>query len=263
MRIYMTKRRWVVLTFLVGFIGIGCLLSYWQFIKPAQLQLGSAQDEVAIAQLELEAVQNQEELTVDEQPVLSSTALQQQLPVVPLEDDVILAFTQAESVANVEIEQISYQGNQSFPASNRVITFNDVEEEQEKGEPDIDLEPDESVEESAPVVDSTLIADWTIPNVDPIQALVQVRTSTYDGVAQFIRELEQYPRILSVDSISYDSYKEQQEAGVEEDVETEYFDFYVMVSSFYYPSLAETLSESAPYRSYPDHSEKADPLYPR
>ncbi|TSB46237.1 hypothetical protein [Alkalicoccobacillus porphyridii] len=264
MRIYMTKQRWLMMIAVIGFIIAGCVLSYWQFIKPAQSRLVSAQDDVAIAQLELEAASNQDEVEVTDPSPLSSTALQQRLPVVPLEDEVILAFAQAEAVADVEIIQVNYQGNQNFPTSNRVMTFNEEEDELIE-EANVDLEEDEpTVEvETEPIIDSTLIADWTIPHVEPIQALVQLRTSNYRGIAQFIQELEQFPRMLSIDSISYDSFKEQQDAGVEDEVVTEYFDFYVMVSSFYYPSLAETLSETAPFRSYPDSSEKEDPLYPR
>lgn len=260
----MTKRRWVILSLIFGFIFIGGILSYWQFIKPAQTSLQQAENDVAVALVELEAAQNQEQVLADDAPILPSAVLQQKLPVVPLEDDVILALSQAEAIANVQIEQVNYQGNQSFPQSNRVITFNEVEETSEE-EMTIELEPgeEEEIEATEPVIDPDLMVDWTIPNVEPIQALVQVRTTEYAGIAKFVQELEHYSRILSVDSISYDSFKEMQDAGVEEEVEPESFDFYVMVSSFYYPSLAETLEPSAPYRTYPDRSEKINPLYPR
>ncbi|MFK3939005.1 hypothetical protein ACI2JA_16005 [Alkalihalobacillus sp. NPDC078783] len=264
MRIYMTKRRWVILFMIIGLVFVGCFLSYWQFIKPAQASLLQAKTDVSVAQIELAAAQNQEQVLADDTSVLPSAVLQQKLPVVPLEDDVIFALSQAEAIADVHIEQVNYQGNQSFPESNRVITFNEVEEPTEE-EMTIELEPgeEEEPEVAEPIVDPELMIDWTIPNVEPIQALVQVRTSEYDGIAKFVQELEHYSRILSVDSISYESYKEMQDAGVEEEVETESFGFYVMVSSFYYPSLAETMEPSAPYRTYPDHSEKTDPLYPR
>lgn len=265
MRIYMTKRRWVVLSIIIGLVFIGCFFSYWQFLKPAQANLLQAQNDVAVAQIELEATQNQELIEADDVPVLPSAVLQQKLPVVPLEDDVIFALSQAEAIADVQIEQVSYQGNQSFPQSNRVITFNEVEESTDE-EMTIELEPGEEEVEpevAEPVVDPELMIDWTIPNVEPIQALVQVRTTEYEGIATFVQELEHYSRILSVDSISYDSFKEMQDAGVEEEVETESFDFYLMVSSFYYPSLEESMGQTAPYRTYPDRSEKTNPLYPR
>lgn len=170
----------------------------------------------------------------------STVALQKQVPVQPLTEQLLLDLEQAEVVSN------SFVTNMQFTAGEEVT-------EQTPLEADIEEQLDsESTDEAAK---ANTVAEALPTGIKKMTVSMTVESPTYQELEKFLQTLEQLQRIIVVDALVF--------SGNEEIISTEQSDkiltYQVTLSTFYMPTLDDLIS-SLPQLEIPKWDEREDPF---
>lgn len=157
--------------------------------------------------------------------------MQQKLPVAPLVDQLLLDFQRVEALSDTYI--LSMDIDQSL---------NPVPQEES-----------ESVVEGDEGIDGNQVS---IEGLKKITVYLSIRAKRYEDLFQFLVEMDRLSRIISIDSISFRGTDEQ----IMIDDYHESLEFFVTVSTYYFPELTE-LEGELPKVIHPKPSEKENPLY--
>lgn len=251
------KLVWTRQHILVAIAGLFIVIGFLTFlfiriVEPVQTELDQTEQQLANERQILSTLQQQVEGEETSIRIESSVSLQQQLPVKPLIDQLLLALSRAEGVSDTYIRSINIE-----ESNDDGILTNDSEMEEEV---EVEVEEEENfslemTEESQTVVDVEALPT-TIEGLKTIRFLVTVRAKDYEGVARFAEEIDKLERIMNIDSISYVSPEEY----VHFDQELDPLEFVIVISSFYYPEANDLKAES-PMVDYPNSAGKRTPLY--
>ncbi|TWI57100.1 type II secretion system protein M [Halalkalibacter nanhaiisediminis] len=255
------KLVWTRQHILVAIAGLFIVIGFLTFlfiriVEPIQSELDQTEQQLANERQILSTLQQQVEGEEPSIRIESSVSLQQQLPVKPLIDQLLLALARAEGISDTYIRSINIEESDDVG-----FLTNDSEMEEEV-EVEIEVEEEESFslevteEEPSQTVVEVESLPTNIEGLRTIRFLVTVRAKDYEGVARFAEEIDTLERIMNVDSISYVSPEEQ----VQVDQELDPLEFFIVISSFYYPEANELKSES-PMVDYPNSAGKRTPLY--
>ncbi len=226
-----------------------------RLISPVQAERVQMERELADEQQRIHMLQ-QAEGNEQLERIESSVRLQQQLPVQPLMDQLLLALSRAEGISGTYITSIHVEEDNeaSFLTNDRELEQREEPEE----DPLSSTLTEPTVEEDEPSVPVTAVEELptTVEGLKMIRFLVTVRTTSYEGLARFAEEIDKLERIMNIDMISYVSPEER----VQVDDELNSLEFTIVVSAFYYPELAE-LEEESPTADYPNPASKRTPFY--
>ncbi|KGX88077.1 LysM peptidoglycan-binding domain-containing protein [Pontibacillus marinus] len=223
-----SRLHYILLT-LVIVAGIGVfLIAQDIFLSPANQELDRLETSLENEEKILQTLRTKEEnrTTISFQ---SSREMQRKLPVLPVQDQVLISLDKAESLSNSFIQSIMMEQKESV---NSELTededlSNEVTEEQ-PGQP-----------------------DGKTTKVSGVRALtfnLEVISPEFPDLLSFLQELNRLSRLVSIDAITF----EDQDEG-------ERLTHLVTFSAYYYPAL-ENLQDELPQYHYEPPSNKDNPL---
>ncbi|OIJ18374.1 hypothetical protein BKP45_12420 [Anaerobacillus alkalidiazotrophicus] len=224
MKVSFTKKKLITLITGIVLVFISYLGCYFYLIYPKLTII----DQVT-HQLETEKqilLTLEKSLLKEEDHIEETTELQRQLPVEPLMDQLLLDFQRVEALSNSYIISMTIDQDSTVHS----VVQEDVEE---------------NLENSFDTIEGIVVMNVS----------VTVNAKMYEDLFQFLVEIDRLPRIVSIDNISFIG---AQETEIIHDPQ-EYLEFFVTVSTFYYPDLYE-LSDEVPKVIHPNPSEKQSPL---
>ncbi|PYZ97334.1 hypothetical protein CR205_01650 [Alteribacter lacisalsi] len=260
--------------------------AYMFYVQPKQTERETMaadieEEEQQIAHLRVERTELQEQR---DSHTSSSTPLQRELPVVSLTDQFLLDINMSEEIAGVRVMNLSMEssapvyevlgggittdsgadGDVPDPAEANIVeeeTDDTDTRDPEDGDSDEPLEEGSvTKEEERDFVDG----EWRGAEYDGMYkqtATMDVRVDTYDHLIRFLAELDQMTRIMNIETI-YFTKDEDADSDTEDRMiidGEDLLDFQVVVSSYYYPALAD-LKEEAPRADYPIYEDRDQPF---
>lgn len=241
MRIEWTRIHTIVVVILV----LLCLGVYWGvhslYVDPALEEVERVETSLENEERILNSLADQE-MEQQDLTLQTSRELQQKLPVLPVQDQVILAMERAENVSGTFIESVSLNGDQEIEA---------VVEEEENTDDSVGETPDETAEGEEQIEEVESEAPPVMPSVNALTYQVTVMAKTFSDLTLFLEELERIPRLISFDEIEF------QPEGTEEGADQ--ISFLVTFSAFYEPDLRD-LQDELPQYHYPEPSQKESPF---
>lgn len=243
------------------------ILLYFYLLDPVKKELASKRAELKNEEQILEMVQTKAGTgtSVDFE---STTELQKRLPVQPLTDQFVLNLEKAEVVSNsfivdmafadgetpVEPEPTEASGSEE-PAS--TDEGSQSPETTDQASEDEGKDTTDSKETTMEAQDQTVTeAPGTLPNsLKKLSATMNVRSSSYDEMLEFIQSIQATNRIFTIDSLTFEGAEEV----MSRDQSQEPLEYGLTVSAYYYPSLTD-LQEQTPTVVTPKPSEKKNPF---
>lgn len=231
MKIEWSRSSLVVLVFGCVLVLLLFLLGQRLWFSPIEAEINQRED--AIMQEEkilaaIEANQGEEE----REQILSSRTMQQQLPVIPLMDQMLIGLDRAENSSTSLIHSIAISDTESL------------------------LPIQETVEEDAENVDTETQADvqsmeetvQIIEGLHTLQFAVDITSENYEEMIEFLNELQSLPRVTQIESIQFETPDSERELG-----------YSLLMNSYYQPLYAD-LANEAPQYHYGAASEKVTPF---
>ncbi|MFQ3542624.1 hypothetical protein Q7A53_00935 [Halobacillus rhizosphaerae] len=232
MRLSWTRAQTILSIFVVLIVVSAGMFLYSTVIVPKQSKLGKIQEELTTEQTLLDTLKvkndQQERLNVK-----SSRELQTLIPVNPLPDQLLLIIERAEGSSGSLIRNVTVESASSSEANTKHETGSEKKKETEQ----------QALTSSPSILPEGLEA---------ITYHLEVVSPNFQDFLSFLRELTTGPRLLSVDSISFDS----EFTSVSEE---KALDFSVVFSAFFYPSL-DFLENEAPDYNYSEGAGKNNPF---
>jgi type IV pilus assembly protein PilO len=225
----------LVIISLLLIVSFGFTSIYLYYLTPIQTEIESVEQnlksEVLLLEQLAQKAEENETITID------AKKLQEQTPVSPLIDNMLLDIKYAEGISNSKVSSISISEGDAatlWPQEQPIQT-------QEQGE-------------TAPTTDqgdvqtpATQAVPPEIGNLKRIVFNTSVSSPNYESLQKFIKGLENLRRIINVDSINFTS-------GAEGKME-----YNVSFSAFYAPEY-KGLLEAFPERKFIPASKKKNPL---
>lgn len=221
----LTKRQKDIALLVLAVIFFALLVSYswFQLYAPAKEENERVITSLADQREVLFELQRQ----VASKPVEQSTSsrpLQRKVPVLPLEDLLLVQLEKAEVKSNALINNVTFTQDELSDA------------------------PIETTEQMDPGTENPALA------LKRLTVEVELTASTYEQMDRFIREVEAMERIFVVQSIELDTPEEIREASAEK----EPLELMVSFEAFYRPGLPELVPE-LPKLDAPTPAGKEDP----
>jgi type IV pilus assembly protein PilO len=172
----------------------------------------------------------------------STSALQQKVPVKPMQGQIILNLQMAETISNSQIKTMSFSTvDQAVESSSTTQTSNNQTQ---------------ASSGTGNQAASNLKSSQSIPSgIKKLTLQLSVESPSYDEFETFISTLESLKRIVVVDSISYNG--NQEITSLAEDSQP--FDYNLTLSAFYMPGLTD-LQAQLPKIVVPAPANKENPL---
>ncbi|MFJ7744228.1 hypothetical protein [Peribacillus sp. NPDC097295] len=242
------------------------ILLYFYLLDPVKKELASKRSELKNEERILEMVQTKAGTgtSVDFE---STTELQKRLPVQPLTDQFVLNLEKAEVVSNSFIVDMAFADGET-PVEPEPTEASESEEPASTDEgsqrpettdqaSEDEGEATDSKETTTEAQDQTVTeAPGTLPNsLKKLSATMNVRSSSYDEMLEFIRSIQATNRIFTIDSLTFEGAEEVRSR----DQSQEPLEYGLTVSAYYYPSLTD-LQEQTPTVVTPKPSEKKNPF---
>lgn len=203
--------------------------SYFSIIQPKLAMRTNAEIQLENEQKMLELLQKNQHAK-EERIIEQTTQMQKKLPVEPLVDQFLLDFQRVEAL------------------SDTYILYMDIDQNREP----VPLDQ-EAIEDVVKGVEEDQVS---IEGLKKITVYLSILAKTYEDLSQFLIEMDRLSRIISIDSISFRGTNEQ----IMIDNYLESLEFFVTVSTYYFPELTELKGE-LPKVVHPKPSEKENPLY--
>ncbi|RSL32269.1 hypothetical protein D7Z54_16595 [Salibacterium salarium] len=201
MRVNVERLHWVVLIVAgLSIVGISCY-QYISTIQPLQSSQQTLAEEIEVLENRLGEAER-ESIASSKDVAADLYALQRELPLQPMPDEILLELDRAEEMSDSYILSIE--------------KLDEVETTAADSEADI---PEEE------------IATEERGEATPFSYLVRVRTPQYENVASFLESIDQSTRLLNVDMLRFDGREKQ----VWEDEEPAPLTTTIILTAFYYP----------------------------
>lgn len=229
---------WIIIAGVV--LILACfLLGQRVILAPYQEEVMEKEANLTQEQKILSAIENNQEESEREQ-ILTSRTIQQQLPVVPLIDQLLIGLDRAGNASKSLINSIAISDSESSVPI--------IEPENELEENGVNNEDEENVDED--VVDESVEdeAEQLIEGLHTLQFTVDVTSENYEEMISFMKEIQSLSRVIQIESIQFDAPESENELG------------YSIVMNSYYQPLYANLANEAPQYHYGGSPNKADPF---
>ncbi|WP_137791978.1 hypothetical protein [Bacillus sp. E(2018)] len=268
---------------LLTYVGLGVILllviggvyGYFGLLSPLHQRIESVDTE--LKQQEVLLKKANESVAVTTQTSENTFALQEEVPVKPLVDQLMLQFEKAEVLsdsliltmdfsdgeASEEEEVVAEEETADSPAPEEPAAEETTETENldEDVENTTEIVEDEDANESN-AVESTESPTPAVPEVLPqgvrkIKAEMSVVSKDYEGIQKFIRTIEELKRVIVVEGITFTGMEELEIASA--DAVTDQFKYEITISAYYLPELTDYLKD-LPKGEFPAPNGKDNPL---
>ncbi|MGM0864303.1 MAG: type II secretion system protein GspM [Bacillota bacterium] len=220
---------------LIG-MAIGCLFTllifYFFIFSPQQESLNLKQEELQTQQKLLAAIETKTS-EIANHSYRDTTSMQEQIPVDPLTEQLLLQFEKAEVLSQSSIQSMSF-AKEDFIFSNEETALENQEET-----------PKEQVIEN------------DTSSVKRLQITMTVESDNYFSMEKFISTLENLERIVEVNQLVFEGRKEMSPAITGEVPQA--ITYQLVASAFYLPELTD-LQDSIPSIDSPPPSLKKNPF---
>lgn len=228
---------WMVIVGSVLFLTL-LFLGKQIFIEPYQDEVKEKQVMVEQEQRILAAIENNQEDDEREQ-IISSRAMQQQLPVIPLIDQLLIGLDRAENASTSMINSIAISDSETvIPILDEEAELDEEERDVEapvRDEPEMDEPGDEDVEQ-------------IIDGIHTLQFAIDVTSENYNEMVTFMKEIQSLSRVIQIESIQFDIPENENELG------------YSLILNSYYQPLYADLRNEAPQYHYGGSPNKVNPF---
>ncbi|MFJ7828983.1 hypothetical protein ACIQXU_02100 [Peribacillus sp. NPDC097284] len=242
------------------------ILLYFYLLNPVKKELASKTSELKNEEQILEMVQMKvgTGTGVDFE---STTELQKRLPVQPLTDQFVLNLEKAEVMSNSFIVDMAFADGETpvepepteAPGAKEPAATDEASESTDTNDqdPEVEGEATDSKETTTEAQDQIVTeAPGTLPNsLKKLSATMNVKSSSYDEMLEFIHSIQATNRIFTIDSLTFEGAKEVRSR----DQIQEPLEYGLTVSAYYYPSLTD-LQDQTPIVATPKPSEKKNPF---
>ncbi|MEC1720338.1 pilus assembly protein PilO [Schinkia azotoformans] len=246
MNLQLTKKN-LALIFSVLFVVALVVGSYFYFLNPLKTKIKLLQDELATEEKLYDALAQQVGDTKTG-VIENSRFLQKKLPVDSFLEQFLLDLEKAEVVSNSLIEDMSFQDN---AVSENDVIIDNSEEDQADGQENEATKVDESEETEQQASNVPSMPE----GIKRVTVNLTVTSANFFDMIKFLETIEHLERITKIDSLSFTGGKEI----LSIDDELEELTYTVVLSTFYYPTLAE-LRDELPAFDTPPPSNKDNPL---
>lgn len=242
------------------------ILLYFYLLNPVKKELASKTSELKNEEQILEMVQMKVG-TGSGVDFESTTELQKRLPVQPLTDQFVLNLEKAEVMSNSFIVDMAFADGETpvkpepteAPGAKEPAATDEASESTDTNDqdPEVEGEATDSKETTTEAQDQIVTeAPGTLPNsLKKLSATMNVKSSSYDEMLEFIHSIQATNRIFTIDSLTFEGAKEVRSR----DQIQEPLEYGLTVSAYYYPSLTD-LQDQTPIVATPKPSEKKNPF---
>ncbi|EKN64971.1 hypothetical protein P9E76_11160 [Schinkia azotoformans] len=245
MNLQLTKKN-LALIFSVLFLVALVVGSYFYFLNPLKTKIKLLQDELTTEEKLYDALAQQVGDTKTG-VIENSRFLQKKLPVESFLEQFLLDLEKAEVVSNSLIEDMSFQDN--------AVSENDVIMEDSGDQVDEQENEAANVNESEETGQQASSVPSIPEGIKRVTVNLTVTSANFFDMIKFLETIEHLERITKIDSLSFTGGKEI----LSIDDELEELTYTVVLSTFYYPTLAE-LRDELPAFDTPPPSNKDNPL---
>ncbi|WP_394217923.1 hypothetical protein [Halobacillus trueperi] len=238
------KIEWSRSTLWVIISGVVLILAFYllgQKVILAPYKEEIVEKEAALTQEQkiLSAIENNQEGNEREQ-ILTSRTIQQQLPVIPLMDQLLIGLDRAENASTSLINSMAISDSES--------SIPMIEPENEREANGVNNDEEENVDKDvveAPVEDEAV---ELIEGLHTLQLTVDVTSENYDEMISFMKEIQSLSRVIQIESIQFDAPESKNELG------------YSIVMNSYYQPIYANLANEAPQYHYGGSPNKVNPF---
>ncbi|MCM3765447.1 hypothetical protein [Neobacillus niacini] len=259
MKLHFSKRDNLILA-AVALVVI-LVIVYAQFIKlsPLKTDLKTKQQSLKMEQKLLEAV-TQKKVDNTNQVVEGTRELQKVLPILPLQEQLILDLEKAEAVSNSQILSMSFSKDGELAMeTSQPAAEGEAPQQNPIGQADPNAASQTpAAAEGAPdqkTADSAHAQQPASPSLKKLTVQLSVESPSYVELEKFVQTLESLKRIVVVEAINYSGGQEATTA----DQLAEKLTYSLTISAFYMPDLAD-LAADLPKIDAPAPAGKINPL---
>ncbi len=265
---------------LLTYVGLGVILlliiggvyGYFGLLSPLHQRIEAVDTEMKQQEVLLKTAS--ESIAVTTQTSENTFALQEEVPVKPLVDQLMLQFEKAEVLSDSliltmdftdgneleEEEVVAEEETTDDTASEDTATNDTAENEADTTEASNEVEDDISNQNETVEPSETPIP--AVPEVLPkgvkkITAKMSVVSKDYDGIRKFITTIEELKRVIVVEGITFTGMDELEIASA--DAVTDQLKYEITISAYYLPELTDYLKD-LPKGEFPAPNGKEDPL---
>ncbi|MDM5315102.1 hypothetical protein QUF49_03785 [Fictibacillus sp. b24] len=191
-------------------------------------------------------------------------ALQEEVPVKPLVDQLMLQFEKAEVLSDSLILTMDFSDGEA--SEDEEVA---EEENTEETAPEVNAEAEtdapaaeENVSNADDDIDTSETTTPPAPEVLPqgvkkITAEMSVVSKNYEGILKFIKTVEELKRVIVVEAITFSGMDELEMAAA--DAVTNQLKYEITISAYYLPELTDYLKD-LPRGEFPAPNGKENPL---
>lgn len=237
----LSRRMKLLIFFVFAFLFIAGGAWYFLTIKPLEIEIATLQESIKTEKRLIYQYENGNPEQTEQE--IETLSLQKRVPVVDNMEQFLLMLEEAEVVSKSLIQNVSFS-----KSTEAVVNETTVEEDINNLEAGTyGMEQPESDEPILPEGLEKLVANLTIEADD------------YFELKDFVQRIEQFDRIINVDSLQYNGFTEITNI-TEEISEPPVLSYNMAISTYYFPKLEE-LKDQAPKYESENPSEKKNPLY--
>ncbi|WP_416729613.1 hypothetical protein [Fictibacillus sp. JL2B1089] len=267
---------------LLTYVGLGVILlliiggvyGYFGFLSPLHQRIEAV--DMEMKQQEILLNKANDSVAVTTQTSENTYALQEEVPVKPLVDQLMLQFEKAEVLSDSliltmdftdgdvleEEEVVAEEETTENEASEGSATDETTETENEAENTENATEVEGDISNENDTVEQSETPIPAVPEVLPkgvkkITAKMSVVSKDYDGIRNFIKTVEELKRVIVVEGITFTGMDELELASA--DAVTDQLKYEITISAYYLPELTDYLKD-LPKGEYPAPSGKEDPL---
>ena len=228
---------------LIAFAGVAFILIlfaglYFLYLQPLKTELEHKQTEFNQATQLLSVIENQMQ-SIKTDTFENTETLQQQLPVKPLVEQLLLDIEKAEIVSGSFVFEMEFSDGE-------------ITEELNENAEEVDTNNTEDETEQVEQEKQSI----TLPaGMKKTTAMLKVQSPTYFDMERFISTLESQTRIIVVEELDITG----QDEIVSTAQEKEFIDFEITISAFFMPNLSD-LIDHLPKMDVPSPSNKKNPF---
>lgn len=248
----------VILLFLIcGIYG------YFGLLSPLHQQIESVDAEMKQQKTFLDNATTTAAVTTQNSE--NTFALQEEVPVKPLVDQLMLQFEKAEVLSDSLILTMDFSDGEAIEDEEEVAEEEDTEEAEPEGNTEADTEApaaEENVSNTDDDMDTSETTTLPEPEVLPqgvkkITAEMSVVSKNYEGILKFIKTVEELKRVIVVEAITFSGMDELEIASA--DAVKNQLKYEITISAYYLPELTDYLKD-LPRGEFPPPNGKENPL---
>ncbi|WP_226535976.1 hypothetical protein [Fictibacillus halophilus] len=243
----------LVLVFLVG-----GLYSYFGVLAPLHQDIASVDTEILQQKSFLQQTKPSEaEITPSSE---NTFKLQDEVPVKPLVDQLILQFEKAEVLSDSLIMTMNFSDGEASEdedetdeAATEPVNNTAADTTSETAEANVSNEDDSVQTADAPASPPEVLPE----GVKKITAEMSVVSKNYEGLLKFLRTIEELKRITVIEAITFTGLDELEMAS--EEATPDQLKYEITISAYYLPELTDYLKD-LPQVEFPAPQGKENPL---